>query len=90
MDIEFEELTATVAHRVQILMQNIEQVGAIIAATFGSHLLEVTLQGHCLNPSSDVEKLSCQYTTMIPDAWQAAKNGDVQLTIETLTKVWHP
>jgi hypothetical protein len=76
--------------KVQILLQNVDQIKAIISATFGSHLWHDILEDDCRAPGSDAEELACEYKTMMTSAGRATAHGDVDLSLSTISKVWLP
>ena len=52
--------------------------------TFGYHIFNGTLEGHCTAPGSDAEALACEYETMV----KATQNsGNTDSTISTISKV---
>lgn len=74
--------------KVHILLQNVDQIKAIISATFGSNLWHAILENDCTAPSSDAEELACEYRTMIAESGHAAAHGNVELSQATISKVY--
>ncbi len=76
--------------KVKILLQNVDQIKAIISATFGSHIWQAILEDDCTAPSSDAEELACEYKIMIANSGRAVVHGDADLSLSTLSKVCLP
>jgi ethanolaminephosphotransferase len=68
-------------------LQNVDQISAIISATFGSHLWHAILETDCAAPSSDAEQLVCERKKMMSDSGTAAAHGDVDASIFLISKV---
>ncbi|KAB5558392.1 alkaline-phosphatase-like protein [Coniochaeta sp. 2T2.1] len=73
---DFLPLWEQVFDKVQILLQNMVQIKAIMSATFGSHIWEVVLEtDDCAGPNTDAEELACDYKKMMTEAGtHAARN----------------
>lgn len=73
--------------KILILLQNVNQMKAIISATFGSHLWRTVLEEDCAAAGSDAEELACEYRVMISESERAAAQGDVDLSLSVISNV---
>ncbi len=76
--------------KVQILLQNVDQIKAIMSATFGSHVWQTVRETDCAAPPSDAEELACEHKQMMADSGRAAAHGDADLSLSVISRVCLP
>lgn len=82
-----KRLTSVDVDKVRLLLHNVDQIRAVMAATFGSDLFNnETLKSRCT--ASDADALACESVDMISKSGRAVAHGEVDLSVHIISKVW--
>lgn len=79
----------TANDKLHLLLGNAKQIFNIVTATFAASLFENAGSQDCSNPSSDVERLGCDWRaiTVQLDTRSHAKSEDHKSLLQALSKV---